>query len=115
VALARANALRSELRAEARALRARLYGLSRARSELDQASAETTEIQLKARKLYAAGEASITELLEAFRTAEETALAKIELMAEVAAARLELMRALGTMFDARLDRACRSDAGRAAP
>ena len=62
----------------------------------------------KAKQLYAAGELSITELLEAFRAAEEAQLARIELAEEIAAARLGLMRALGTQLDPRLDAACGS-------
>jgi outer membrane protein TolC len=58
-------------------------------------------------QLYAAGEASITELLEAYRVAEEAQLAELALTEHVALTRLQLMRASGTMFDAELDRHCR--------
>ena len=111
IALALAAKFRRAERAEVRAAHLRLGGLSRALAEAEKASVETAQIQEKARALYAAGEASITELLEVFRTVEESRLTTIDLLEEMARVRLALMRASGTMFDPALDRACRGDAG----
>ena len=60
----------------------------------------------QAQRLYAAGEASITEMLEAFRAAEEAQLMELDRIFEIALTRLLVMRARGTMFDQSLDRAC---------
>ncbi|HEY6079346.1 MAG TPA: hypothetical protein VIW29_11115, partial [Polyangiaceae bacterium] len=68
-------------------------------------------VREKATQLYAAGEVSITELLEAYRAAEEAKLAKLALGQEIALTRLALMRAAGTMFDAKLDRECQGTQG----
>ena len=57
-------------------------------------------------RLYAAGEASIAELLDGYRIAEQAQLARIEALGTVLNARLALMRASGTQFDAALDEAC---------
>lgn len=98
--------LRWEQRAEAKAARARLEQLSSGAAELGQAQSEAHALLTQAQQLYSAGEASIAEMLEAFRAAEEARLAELEQMLEIALARLVLMRAQGTMFDPSLDRAC---------
>ncbi len=112
VVLAQATKLKREQRADARAARVKLEGLSVALAEAEQASSQTAAIRLQAQRLFGAGEASITELLEAFRATEDAELSKLECLEEIARTRLELMRASGTMFDSRLDRTCGSDGGR---
>ena len=73
-------------------------------------SRDALALRNKATQLYAAGEASITELLEAYRVAEEAQLAELALAERLALTRLALMRAAGSMFDADLDRQCRGGA-----
>jgi outer membrane protein, heavy metal efflux system len=107
LAVALSAKLRREQRAAIVASERHLSGLRTALESVESAIADAVEVQSKARQLYAAGEASITELLEAFRAAEEARMARLELIEELAEARLALMRAAGTMLDPALDRACR--------
>ncbi len=105
-ARAAASSLRRAQRSELAALRARLDGLGRA---VDPAAVpEAERLQAQARQLYAAGECTITELLEALATAEAAHLDALDLEAERAAVGLAVMRAAGTFFDDTLDRACTS-------
>jgi outer membrane protein, heavy metal efflux system len=106
VAQAAANQLRQDSDARARGAIEQLVLLEAGRSELEHAASQVEELQAKALALYAAGELSMTELLDAFRAVEEARLARIELAEQIALARLALMRARGTQFDAGLDQAC---------
>jgi cobalt-zinc-cadmium efflux system outer membrane protein len=106
IADAAAAQLERRERAEASSARARLEQLSSGLPELAQAQRDARELLVQARSLYAAGEASITEMLEAFRVAEQARLAELDRVFEIALARLLLMRASGTLFDESLDRAC---------
>jgi outer membrane protein TolC len=72
----------------------------------EQAVAQATEVQERATKLYMAGEISLAELFDVYRSAEEARLARLELVYRVALVRVALMRALGSFFDPALDRAC---------
>jgi outer membrane protein TolC len=104
-------------RASAQRLRKRQKAIAHA-SQLGRSELETTVVEAratshgalsvrdKATQLYSAGEATITELLEAHRVAEEAQLAELALLEQVALMRLAQMRAAGTMFDAQLDRQC---------
>jgi cobalt-zinc-cadmium efflux system outer membrane protein len=112
VASALAVQARRSQKAEARAARIGLQGLSRALADAEKASAEMAAIKQKAEALYRAGETSVTELLEVFRMAEEGRLRTIDLMERLARTRLALIRATGTMFDPALDRACAGNARR---
>ena len=107
--LARAAAQRLRMRQQAivRGSRASLALLESSLPEAQAASHDAVTVRQQATQLYAAGEASITELLEAHRSAEEAQLATLSLAEHVALTRLQLMRASGTMFDAELDRQCR--------
>lgn len=110
--LARASARRLRKRQQV-ALRA--AGASLERLELSTTEAEVTRrdalaVRDKATLLYSAGEASITELIETYRVAEEAQLGHLALTEQVVLTRLALMRAAGTMFDAELDRQCRGGA-----
>jgi len=107
IAIAMAAKLRREQRTDLKAARIRMDGLVAALGEAERASADATLVQTKARQLYAAGEATITELLDAFRGAEQARMTWLELTQEIAAARLTLMGTMGTMFDPTLDEACR--------
>jgi cobalt-zinc-cadmium efflux system outer membrane protein len=104
---ASAERLRREQHAEAKAARIRLQQLSSGVADLGQAKSDAHEVLTQAERLYSAGEAGITEMLDAFRAAEEARLAELDRVFEIALARLLVMRASGTMFDASLDQACR--------
>jgi cobalt-zinc-cadmium efflux system outer membrane protein len=106
VAEATAARLERRQRAEALSARARLEQLSSGLAALAQARDDARELLGQAQSLYAAGEASITEMLEAFRVAEQARLAELDRVFEIALTRLLVMRASGTMFDETLDRAC---------
>jgi cobalt-zinc-cadmium efflux system outer membrane protein len=106
VAEAAAAQLERRQRAEASSARVRLEQLSSGLADLAQARVEAREVLDQAQRLYAAGESSITEMLEAFRVAEQARLAELDRVFEIALARLLIMRASGTMFDESLDRAC---------
>jgi cobalt-zinc-cadmium efflux system outer membrane protein len=111
VARTTADGVRRLHQARLKAARVRLEELSASVAEMDKATVDAATLQDKAKQLYAAGEASITELLEAFRGAEEARLGRIDLAEEIALARLALMRSAGTLFDAGLDKACAATQG----
>ncbi|XXY48518.1 TolC family protein [Sorangium sp. So ce269] len=111
VALASAAGLKRESAARAKAASARLGILEASLAEIERAVAEAAALDSQAGRLYAAGEASIAELLDALRAAEEAQLARIDLLEEIALARLAWMRAAGTTLDATLDHACGDAAG----
>lgn len=106
--LAQASAASLRLRND---LEAKVYGahLRQLVSQLGSAaqlSVDAKVLQTTAQKLYSAGETPITELLEAFRSAEEARLSELKLARDVAEARLGLLRTTGTLFDPALDRLC---------
>lgn len=111
--LARSTAasLRRQHGARLKSAHVELAVLSASVSEADTAAVEAVTLQQKAKQLYAAGETSITELIEAFGAAEEARLSRLVLAEEIAVARLAMMRAAGTQFDAALDRICSAPAG----
>ncbi|HEX2872533.1 MAG TPA: TolC family protein [Polyangiaceae bacterium] len=94
-----------------KAARANLTRLEAIVSTTEATSRDALLVRDKALQLYRAGEASITELLEAFQVAEAAQLAALEVAREAALGRLAVMRAAGTMFDAALDRECRALSG----
>lgn len=106
VADASAAQLDRRQRVEASSARARLDQLSRGLADLAQARSDARELFAQAQRLYAAGEATITEMLEAFSVTEQASLAELDRVFEITLTRLLLMRASGTMFDESLDRAC---------
>ncbi|MBI4952224.1 MAG: TolC family protein [Myxococcales bacterium] len=105
-ALAAASYLRRAATTEAEAARAELSRLQPSAADLGAAADGATSLEADARRLYAADELSIAELIDAFRTGEEVRLERIDVAEARALARLALMRAEGTQFDAALDRAC---------
>lgn len=94
---------------------ARLRELEASIAVLDQTVIDTRLLRDKARLLYAGGEATIFELLDAYRTGEDAELARLDLVARIVETRLELMRAAGTQFDPGLDKACGGDRTGGAP
>jgi outer membrane protein, heavy metal efflux system len=107
-AQARASAqhLQRQQAARLRAATVQLQALQASASRAEAALADVEALQDKARQLYAAGEATITELLEAFAQAEQARLASIDLAEEMAMTRLARMQAAGTQFDPKLDKLC---------
>jgi cobalt-zinc-cadmium efflux system outer membrane protein len=108
VAKAAAGSLKAENAARAKGSARKLETLEASAADADQTVTDAAVLVTKAIKLYAAGEASITELLDAHRAAEEARLSRIDLAEEVALARLARMRAAGSQRDAALDKACGS-------
>lgn len=106
-----ADALAREQAALSSAARAELALLLPHVAEAHQLVEATDQVKLRAEQLYAAGEGSITELLEAYRSAEEARFRAIEVDEQVAGVRLALNRAHGSFFDASLDRQCGAKAG----
>jgi cobalt-zinc-cadmium efflux system outer membrane protein len=105
-AIAEEDQLRRRYAARLQAADAQLAALSKGVAELEVVRAEATTLLDKTRQLYAAGEASLTELLDAIRVAEEAQLAVIDLAEELVHARLARMQASGTQLDEALDKAC---------
>jgi outer membrane protein, heavy metal efflux system len=106
LALARAKELERESSARSRSALERLTILEESSSDVTEGVREAETLETKARQLYAAGELSITEFLDAFRAAEEARLARVDLAEELALGRLAVMRARGTQLDPWLDAAC---------
>jgi cobalt-zinc-cadmium efflux system outer membrane protein len=92
--------------ARLQAAQAQLASLTKSLAELASIGADAASLLDKTKQLYTAGEATLTELLEAFRAAEETQLGVIELAEELVSVRIERMAAAGTQLDAALDKAC---------
>jgi outer membrane protein TolC len=103
---AAASMVRRQQRAELKASLAELELLEASVVDAEQLVEGATRVQARAEQLYTAGEGSITELLEAFRSAEEAQFALIGLGEEIAMARLSLMRSLGSLLDPTLDQHC---------
>ncbi|MEY4544723.1 MAG: hypothetical protein RL685_918 [Pseudomonadota bacterium] len=107
LAEASAEQLSRRQRAEARAARARLQQLVSGISDLGRARSDAQALSSQAQRLYSAGEVSITEVLEAFRAAEDARLTELDRAFEIALAKIDVMRATGTLFDPNLDQACK--------
>lgn len=105
-ALATAESLRLQYSARLQSVDAQLRELLASAAQLEATSSDAVTLRDKARLLYAAGESTLTELLDAYRTAEEAGLGLIDLAEEIAMTRLARMRAAGTQLDAGLDEAC---------
>jgi outer membrane protein TolC len=108
LAEARAGRLEGELEVELAATVATLEPLEAAFEDAGLNLESAEQIKERARALYGAGEASITEVLDAYRTGENAALDRLAALEELLAARLAVMRAAGTQFDAELDASCGS-------
>lgn len=105
---ARAVRLKRALEVELHAAAESLDGLEAALRDAEVNVANTEELAAGARVLYGAGEASITDLLDAYRTGEHAALDRVAALEELVVARLALMRAAGKQFDPELDASCGS-------
>ena len=108
LAEARAGRLEHELSQELAAAAASLDALEAALKAAELNVVDTEKLKESARALYSAGEASITELLDAYRIAESAALDRLVALEELLAARLAVMRAAGKQFDPELDANCGS-------
>ncbi len=111
VARAAAERLRRQQQAQLKGARLRLQLLEASAADAQAASVEAQAVRDKARQLYAAGEAAITELLEAYRGAEDARLAELDLALEIALTRLAVMKEAGTMFNVTLDHECGGTGG----
>ncbi|HEY8944143.1 MAG TPA: TolC family protein [Polyangiaceae bacterium] len=108
LAEARADRLRREMDAELRAAQATLQPLEAALREAELNLGNTDQVKESARVLYGAGEVSITEILDAYRTGESAALDRLTALEDLLAARLAVMRAAGRQFEPELDASCGS-------
>jgi outer membrane protein, heavy metal efflux system len=108
VAKAVAGSLKAENAARGKGSTRKLETLEASAADADQAVTDASALVAKAVKLYEAGEATITEVLDAHRASEEARLARIDLAEEIALAHLARMRAAGSQRDAALDKACGS-------
>ncbi|MBW2525867.1 MAG: TolC family protein [Deltaproteobacteria bacterium] len=115
LAEARAAQLERTASAELQATLSRLLILEAGLADLQEAERDAVQLQGMAIRLYAADEANITELLDAYRATEEAQLARIDLIEEIASARLAVMAASGKQFDAELDRVCADPQPRRSP
>jgi len=105
---ARAVRLERQFSQELSAAAATLGPLEAALKQAELSVTDTEQLKQNARALYSAGEASITELLDAYRTGESAALDRLQALEELLAARLAVMRAAGKQFDPQLDASCGS-------
>jgi outer membrane protein, heavy metal efflux system len=106
VARAQLAVFKRKQRAAVAAALAELDVLVAARGDAEQVAVDAQQVQLRAEQLYAAGEASITELLDACRATEEARFGAIALGEQIAQARLALMEAQGSLLDPNLDQQC---------
>jgi cobalt-zinc-cadmium efflux system outer membrane protein len=91
---------------EASAAIAHTKALAVVLAQSERTLAATRGLTEGALQLYNAGEASIADVLDAYRTAENAELARIEVLEDLMMTRLQAMRAAGTQFDRNLDAAC---------
>jgi outer membrane protein TolC len=106
--IARADRLRRENAIERNAASMRAAALESVFQEAERTAAMTSDLTAGALRLYSAGEASIAEVLDAYRTAEDAQLDRLLVLEDLVTARLDAMRASGTQFDPELDVACRN-------
>lgn len=105
-AAAEEEQLRRRYGGRLQAAAAQLEALTKSIADLASISADASSLLEQTSQLYTAGEATLTELLEAFRASEEARVGVIELAEELVSLRLERMAAAGTQLDAALDEAC---------
>lgn len=108
LAEARAGRLERELESELLAAASTLKPLEAALRQAELNAVDTAKLENSARELYRAGEASISELLDAYRMKERAALDRVTALEELLAARLAVMRAAGKQFEPKLDATCGS-------
>jgi cobalt-zinc-cadmium efflux system outer membrane protein len=105
-AKAQADQLQSVQHAAQGAAVARHEVLSKNAQRLDRARTDAEKLRTDTERLYLAGEGSLLAVLEAHRQLTALALARIDMNAALAEARLQLMAANGRFGDRRLDLAC---------
>ncbi len=93
--------------AEEKAADDTIAALGEADKEADDAPKRTDQLLQQAKELYLAGEGSMAELASASALAESAALSRVDAEEARALARIAKMRALGSLFNAALDGACR--------
>lgn len=108
---ATAEGLRRRHAAEREAAARRLAVLEASAIDAERTVVEVETLEAEALTLYGAGELSISELLDAYRASEEVRLDAIQVAAEVASARLSLMRARGSFPEPSLDALCSKAGG----
>lgn len=108
VALARAQRLERALEAARRAAATRLETLGKSAARVDRALSDAEKILRDAERMYLADEGTLLAVLEALRGIRGLALARIDLAAAMAEARLDHMSAAGRFGDRRLDSECGS-------
>jgi outer membrane protein, heavy metal efflux system len=106
VARARASAVERDSQATRRAASARMQILERSVSNIDRALEDAGKTKISAERLYLAGEATLLAVLEAFERLRALHQVRVDALAAMASARLDVMRARGRFGDARLDAAC---------
>lgn len=105
-AVAQQAILRRQFQSRLTALRPRLESLVAMLAAAETTAEDARASRAKSQQLYALGEATLTDLLDAFRVVGEAELARVDLAEELAIARLELMQIAGSQFSDRLDSAC---------
>jgi cobalt-zinc-cadmium efflux system outer membrane protein len=106
LALARAERVKRDLRAQQVSARARLETLSPARAHLEDALVQAHALERDAERLYLAGEAPMLEVLEALRHVGALQQARIDLAERSANAKLDWIAARGRFSEALLSDAC---------
>lgn len=111
LATAAAQRLQRQQYAQLKGARLRLQVLEASAAEARAVSVDAQSVRDQAGQLYAAGEATITEVLEAYQGAEEARLAELDLSLQIALTRLTVMKEAGTMYDSTLDQECGGSGG----
>lgn len=109
-----AAGLRRRNAARLRAALQRLARLERSIERTERTASAAEALEGRTLRLFAAGEAALTDVLDALRGVGAARLARVELAEQLVAARLDVMRAVGSQLDSELDRAC-SGSGRGRP
>jgi outer membrane protein TolC len=106
IAMARAQRIERDNRAQREAAAARERALRDSATRLDQAIANATKVRRDAERLYLAAEGSLLAVLSAHSRLNALQLARVEIAAAAASARLDAMEARGRLDDATLSAAC---------
>lgn len=98
-----------------RALQARVARLEQARDEAATAAREAERVAAVALTLYRAGESSLTDLFDALDDVESAELIHLDLLGDLAEARVAWMEARGALLDAGMARACQESTNEGTP
>lgn len=108
LAIAELGRRERDLTAGQAAISAARMAHAQALARADEAVAAAALLTTQARRLYAAGEASIVDLHDAYEAQLTAELGRVEVLAHLAELTLDEMRTRGTQFDPSLDAACRT-------